>query len=129
MVVAASGGSASSTCHQSYSGRKKTQEAAGQSPALGHGGRRVREVRLLPALSLAASQKLIVSRSQSQIVGESLGSGSALEQSCLHRRRERVSLVVSSLAPSSHRYSTQDKFTRGRQDQRVLATASQSQPL
>lgn len=69
MVVAASGGSASSTCHRSYSGRKKTQEAAGQSPALGHGGRRVREVRLLPALSLAASQKLIVSRSRLRLSG------------------------------------------------------------
>lgn len=45
------------------------------------------------------------------------------------QEEERVSLVVSALAPSSHRYSTQDRFTRGRQDQRVLATASQSQPL
>lgn len=71
----------------------------------------------------------IVSRSQSQIVGESLDLGSALKQSCLHRRREGVSLVVSALAPSSHRYSTQDRFTRGRQDQQVLTTASQSQPL
>lgn len=84
VIVAASGGSASSACHQSYLGRKKkTQESAEQStgchpcPALGRGGRCVREVRLLPALSLATSQKVIVLRSQSQIIGESLGSGSA----------------------------------------------------
>lgn len=109
-------GSAVPAYSRSYSGRMKSNVRDGQTeprrlcPGLGYMGKTaVRKVRLLPALSTAASQKLnCIAASGCGItwaVG-SAGPSRAFAQKVL-APEEKVRLVVPSLAQSSHGSSTQ----------------------
>lgn len=90
-------------------------------------GKAVREVRPLPAWPLAASQTLIVLRSQTGR-GELGRQGlQAPEQSCLHRRKGRGSLVVTSDPVLTQGLNTGEVYHgKKRKDQRVLPTASRA---